>query len=210
MDSSDLITILYQNEKDKMLSKDHLDSKIMMLGMSSLVLIICILSIKFFYEHFDPIPWLTLIIGGAFGLSIAIIANTRSQQVLTFISNAESERQITTKRTLTNNTNEIKQLVKFYFETINEKQLRTKEKRKLLNTFLSRLKILLVFSYNSTYALGHLILKEDVKKIEEYLKLLNDLLLILEYGDDIKFKNNIIKLSDYSKKLSKILNKINE
>ena len=190
------------------MSEKHLETKIMVIGMSAFVLIIGILSIKIFETEFDPIPWLTLIIGGAFGLAITIIISNRSQQVLTFISNAEQERQISAKRTITNNINEIQQSVKFYFETINGKNLSTQERKNLLNTFLPRVKVLVTFSQNQTPALGNYILKNKLEKIEEHLKLFNELLLILEYGNEEKFEKNILKLSEYSKKLAETLNKI--
>lgn len=190
------------------MTENHLETKITVIGISAFVLTIGILSIKIFEEEFDPIPWLTLIIGGAFGLAITIIANNRSQQVLTFISNAEKERQSTTKRTIINNAKEIEQSVKYYFETISGKTLSTQEKKDLLNTFLPRFKILVSFSQNQTPALGNSILKDELEKIENYLKLFNDLLLVLEYGNEQKFESNISRLSEYSRKLMKILNKI--
>lgn len=97
------------NEKKEVKMADtHIETKIMVVGTSTLVLIIGILSIKIFDTEFDPIPWLTLIIAGAFGLTITIIISNRSQQVLSFISNAEKERQASAKRIITNNVNEIK------------------------------------------------------------------------------------------------------
>lgn len=190
------------------MTENHLENKIMVIGMSAFVLAIGILSIKIFEEEFDPIPWLTLIIGGTFGLVITIIANNRSQQVLTFISNAEQERQSTAKRTIINNAKEIEQSVKYYFETINGKTLSTQEKKDLLNTFLQRFKVLISFSQNQTPTLGNSILKDELEKIENHLKLFNDLLLVLEYSNEEKFESNISKLSEYSKKLMDVLNKI--
>ena len=42
------------------MTETHLDTKIMVVGMSATVLIIDIISIKIFHTEFDPIPWLTL------------------------------------------------------------------------------------------------------------------------------------------------------
>ena len=190
------------------MNETHLETKIMVIGMSAFVLIIGILSIKIFTIEFDPIPWLTLIIGGVFGLVITIIISNRSQQVLTFISNAEQERQMSAKRTITNNVNEVKQSVKYYFETINGKTLSTQEKKDLLSTFLPRFKVLVTFSQNQIPVLGNSTIKDKLEKIENYLKLFNDLLLILEYSNEEKFEKNISNLSEYSEKLTKMLNEI--
>ena len=185
-----------------------LKTQIIIIEVISLLLAVSVFLVKIFEETFDPIPWLTLIIGGSFGLTITVIANNRSQHVLTFIKNAEQERQLTANRSINNHAKEIAKLTKYYFEIINGRLLDTKEKKDLLNTFLPRLKTLTAFSQNLTPTLGNFILKKDLEKVEEYLKLLNDLLLILEYGSDTKFENNICKLSEYSNKFVIALGKI--
>ena len=190
------------------MSLNSLKTQIIIIEVISLLLAVGVFLIKIFEETFDPIPWLTLIIGGSFGLTITVIANNRSQQVLTFIKNAEQERQLTANRSINNHAKEIAKLTKYYFEIINGRLLDTKEKKDLLNTFLPRLKTLTAFSQNLTPTLGNFILKKDLEKVEEYLKLLNDLLLILEYGSDTKFENNICKLSEYSNKFVITLGKI--
>ena len=185
-----------------------LKTQIIIIEVISLLLAVSVFLVKIFEETIDPIPWLTLIIGGSFGLTITVIANNRSQHVLTFIKNAEQERQLTANRSINNHAKEIAKLTKYYFEIINGRLLDTKEKKDLLNTFLPRLKTLTAFSQNLTPTLGNFILKKDLEKVEEYLKLLNDLLLILEYGSDTKFENNICKLSEYSNKFVIALGKI--
>ena len=190
------------------MSLNPLKTQIIIIEVISLLLAVSVFLVKIFEETFDPIPWLTLIIGGSFGLTITVIANNRSQHVLTFIKNAEQERQLTANRSINNHAKEIAKLTKYYFEIINGRLLDTKEKKDLLNTFLPRLKTLTAFSQNLTPTLGNFILKKDLEKVEEYLKLLNDLLLILEYGSDTKFENNICKLSEYSNKFVIALGKI--
>lgn len=190
------------------MSKNHLETKLMILGMSSFVLMIGVLSLKLFVDKFDPIPWLTLVIGGAFGLTVAIIMNNHSQQVLLFINNAEKKRQLIANRTIVNNVEEIKQLSEFYFEIIRGKSLSVCDEKKLLNTFLPRFKTLITLTQNVLSLSGNSIPKNSFEEIEKCLRLLNDLILILEYGNNIKFKNNILKLSEYSQKLSGISAKI--
>ena len=190
------------------MSKNHLETKLMILGMSSFVLMIGVLSLKLFVDKFDPIPWLTLVIGGAFGLAVAIIMNNHSQQVLLFINNAEKKRQLIANRTIVNNVEEIKQLSEFYFEIIRGKSLSVCDEKKLLNTFLPRFKTLITLTQNVLSLSGNSIPKNSFEEIEKCLRLLNDLILILEYGNNIKFKNNILKLSEYSQKLSGISAKI--
>lgn len=88
------------------------------------------------------------------------------------------------------------------------KKISAQKKKELLNTFLPRFKVLVSFSQNQTPTLGNSIIKNNLEKIENYLKLLNELMLVLEYGSEEKFENNILNLSKYSKNLSETLNEI--
>ena len=173
--------------------------------MSSLIISIGILSIPIYYDVFDPFPWLTLIISGTFGLTITLIVNTRSQKILDYLNSSERERQVTAIRTIKNNAKEIEQSVDYYAETIKNKTITTEQKRELLKTFFPKFKTLIALSHNLTPSLGNLIQDVKLNKIENYLKLLNDLLLILEFGNNETFENNIPNLKDYSMNLNKVL-----
>ena len=190
------------------LAGNRLGIQMVVIGSFAVLLCIGILLIPFFHSNFEPIPWLTLIVGGVFGLAITIISSRKAQKVLDFINNSEKERQTTTKRIILNNILEIGQSAEYFFDTIKDKDLTPQDERALFGTFLPKFKTLISSSQISTPSLGNSISGSDVEKIERYLKLLNDLFLILEYGNDQQFKNNISQIKDYSQQLINILNEI--
>ena len=150
--------------------------------------------------------WLTLIIGGTFGLTITVITSKKSKEVLNFLNNSERKRQYTAKRTILNNACKIQQLSTFFFESIRGKQLSIKQKKSTFKTFLPKFNQLVYLSQNSTSSLGNLFSDEDVKRIEDHLKVLDALLMILEHGNEIQFETNIGHLIPYSKNIIDELN----
>lgn len=190
----------------KMHLKIPLTIKIILIGVFALLSCIMVLLIPIPDKAFDPVPWLTLIVGGAFGVAITIIANTRSQVVLDFLKNSERERQIATKRRILSDAHEIQQSTRLFFDTISGRQLTVAQKKDLLMSFLPRFKVLTSLSQNAIPSLGNLLPSDDMEKIEACLKVLSDLLIILELGNDDHFKNNIAKLDEYSKNLVEKLN----
>ena len=193
-----------------LLAGSRLSTQMVVIGSSAILLCTGILTIPFFHNGFEPIPWLTLIVGGVFGLAITIISSRKAQKVLDFINNSEKERQTITKRIILNNILEIQQSAQYFFDTIKDKDLTSQDKRGLFGTFLPKFKTLISSSQISTPSLGNSISSTDIEKIEKYLKLFNDLFLILEYGNDDQFENNISQIKDYSQKLIDKLNKIRD
>ena len=149
-----------------------------------------------------------MVVGAVFGLAITIILSKKAQKILDFINNSEKERQTIAKRIILNNILEIQQSSKYFFDTIADKDLPTQEKRALFATFLPKFKTLITSSQIFIPSLGNSISSRDVKKIEMHLQLLNDLFLVLEYGNDHQFENNISQIDNYSQTLIKKLKEI--
>lgn len=188
--------------------KISLGGQISLIGILTSILCIVVLFVSIPDKKFDPVPWLTLIVGGAFGVIITRIINTRSQAVLDFLRSSEKERQIATKRKIFNDVCEIQQSTQLFFDTISGRQLTVAQKKDLLIVILPRFRVLTLLSQNATPSLGNLLPSDDVKKIEDGLKVLSDLLTVLELGNEDHFENNIARLGEYSKNLVDRLNKI--
>lgn len=175
---------------------------------SSFVVCLIFVFITWEIQDFDPIPWLTLIISGTFGLLITIIISSRSQKLLDFLATSEEEKRSTALRTIKNNINSINELSKLYFETVEKIGITSDEKRKSFNTILSTLKESLKLCQSSSPSLGKLIITSKLKTLEKHFDLLNDLFLILEHGSEDQFNNNIKNFKEYSEKVVNFLNKI--
>lgn len=186
----------------------HLTNKMAILGMSTLVVGIGIMSLKLLNNDYDPIPWMTLVIGVAFGLAITIIVSSRSQKVLDFLANAEEEKRKVAIRTIKNNLKEIKELSDLYFDTINNQGVTTVQKRKALQTFLPKFNTFISICQGTTPTLSDYITTENLQKLETNFTLLNDLFTILEFGTDQQFDANIINLQRYSENAVNFLNEI--
>jgi len=136
------------------------------LGISTLIVGIGIMSLKIVDENFEPIPWMTLIIGGAFGLAITIIVSSRSHKVLDFLAKAEKEKRKVAIRTIKNNLKEIKELSDLYFDTINNQGVTTVQKRKAIRTFLPKFNTFISICQGTTPTLSDYITTENLQKLE--------------------------------------------
>ena len=190
------------------LSGNRLSIQMVVIGSFAIVFCIGVLIIPSFHKGFEPIPWLTLVVGAAFGLAITIILSKKAQKILDFINNSEKERQTIAKRIILNNVLEIQRSSKYFFDTTVDKDLSTQEKRALFATFLPKFKTLITSSQIFIPSLGNSISSRDVEKIEMHLQLLNDLFLVLEYGNEHQFENNISQIDNYSQTLIKKLKEI--
>lgn len=172
--------------------------------------VVCLVFIFFAWTigKFDPIPWLTLIISGTFGLLITIIVNTRSQKLLDFLATSEEKKRSTALRTIKNSINAINELSKLYFETTGKPNINTHEMRKSFSVILPTIKESLKLCQNSSPSLGKLITTSNLKTLESHINLLNDLFLILEHGNDKQFENNIKNFKEYSENVVIFLDKI--
>lgn len=176
--------------------------------MSTFVFCIGIYSLKIPFSDFEPVAWLTLIIGGSFGLGITIIVNARSNVVLLYLSNAEDEKRNLAFRTIKKNLEEIRELSKLYLDTIDNYTVTSKQKRDALRTFLPRFNTFLSICQGTTPMLGDIISKENITKLEKNFSLLNDLFTILEFGTNQQFETNVQNLKIYSNNAVEFLNKI--
>lgn len=189
---------------------ESLDVQLSVVAASAFTISIGVLSLPLAIDGFDPIPWLTLIIGGTFGVIVTIIVNQRSNIILGFLEKSEKERRRIALGTIKNNADVIHDSSTLYFDILSRNDgITVSEKKELLKTFLPRFKVLLSLIQGSMPALADSIDSEKNENLENNLNLMNDLFTVLEFGDDEQFENNISKLHEYSNNMITTLNEIN-
>jgi hypothetical protein len=190
------------------MANNRIQNNLTVLISSSFVICLIFIFTPLAIQDFDPIPWLTLIISGTFGLLITIIVNTRSQKLLDFLADSEEEKRSTALRTIKNNINSINELSKLYFEAVEKIGITSDEKRRSFKAILPTLKESLKLCQNASPLLGKLVVTSKLETLEKHFDLLNDLFLILEHGSDNQFDNNVGNFKEYSKNIAVFLDKI--
>lgn len=184
--------------------------QILIIMMAAVFFFIVFLSIiPHFINNFDPIPWLTMVVGAAFGLIIAIIVNHNSNEALGFLKKSEIRRR---QIGLTIIEFAIKDLIdsrEIYFKILKRSnELKTREKRVNFQRFLPTFKGVLARIHDAIPLLSESIDHKLHKQVERSLLKLSILFIILESGSDDKFEKNIEKFPIYSSELKTRLDKI--
>ena len=190
------------------MADNKIQNNLAILLSSSFVICLIVIFTPSFIQNFDPIPWLTLIISGTFGILITIIINTRSQKLLDFLATSEEEKRSTALRTIKNSINSINELSKIYFEAVNKEKIDFNEKRRSFKMMLPSLREFLQLCQNASPLLGKLVDTSKLEILERHFGLLHDLFLILEYGSEKQFDSNIENFKKYSENITSFSNEI--
>jgi len=176
----------------------NLVPKIVFLWGTASISIIFVLSFGYDVEEFNPIPWLTLIIGAVIGIAVAIIVSTKSENILTHLKKSEKDKKEYAKFILTSNFKQLRKLIENYFQTINESDPTTSGKRTLLKTILPSVSSFLNICETALPNVGNQLTRENITKINNHFIKLHQLLIILEAGSDAKFETNLPNLDSYT------------
>ena len=176
----------------------NLVPKIIFLCGTAAIPIIFVLSLGYDVEEFNPIPWLTLIIGAVIGIAVAIIVSTKSENILTCLTKSEKDKKEYAKFILTSNFKQLRKLVENYFKTINESNPTTREKRTLLKTILPSVSSFLNICEIALPNVGNQLTRENITNINNHFIKLHILLIILGAGSDTKFETNLSNLDSYT------------
>jgi len=177
----------------------NLGPKIVFLCGITAIPIIFVSSIAYDVEEFEPIPWLTLIIGSAIGIAVAIIVSIKSENILKRLKKSETDKKEYAKFILTSNFEQLRKLIENYFQTINESDPTTSRKRTLLKTILPSVSSFLNICETALPNVGNHLTRENITKINNHFIKLHQLLIILEAGSDAKFETNLPNLDSYTK-----------
>jgi len=176
--------------------------------MATLVPIIGLFWIDYEIPDFEPITWITLIIGSAFGLAITIIVSSKSQMVLNLLEKSEREKKNFAKLTLKNNYNQLRKIVESYFETVSSSTATIKDRRLALKAIMPALNTFMNICETCLPNIGDLITTTELKQVNRRFVILHKLLMILEYGSDEQFNSSIQNLDNYTKETNEVLEKI--
>jgi len=189
-------------------TNNHLERNLTVLFSTSIIPVIIVLWVGYEYAKFDPIPWLTLIIGSIFGLSIAIIVNTKSEQILKQLKKSEEDKTTFAKFILISNFQQLRRIVEIYFETINDSTPSTTEKKTLLKTILPSIISFLNLSETTLPNVGYQLTQANITEINSRFIMLHKLIILLESGSDTKFEENLPNLNTYTENTLNYLNEL--
>ena len=176
-----------------------LEKKLTVLFSSTIVPIALLLWIGAEVDEFDPIPWLTLIVGSVFGLSVAITVSDTTSLLLQRLSASEEDKTNFAKFILISNFEQLQKIVTKYFETINETSVDTRQKRKLLTIILPSITTFLNICVTILPNVGNKLSNDDITKMNSKFIQLHKLIVILDSGSDEKFDENILNLGIFTK-----------
>ena len=189
-------------------TKNNLQRNLSVLFSTTIIPIVIILWLGYEIINFDPIPWLTLIVGSVFGISVAIIVNSKSEKVLNALKKSDEDKNKFAKFILINNFQQLQKLSEKYFETINETPSTTKEKKNVLKIIIPSITSFMNICEISLPNVGNLLTHENIKEINNRFILIHKLIILLESGSDEIFENNINYLDKYTKNALKYLEEI--
>ena len=187
---------------------NNLQRDLSVLFSATIIPIALTLLIGYEIDKFDPIPWLTLIIGSVFGVAVVIIVNSKSENVLNALRKSDTDKNNFAKFVLITNFKQLRKLSENYFETINKSTPSTNEKKTLLKTILPSITSFMNICEISLPNVGNLLTQENITEINSRFILLHKLIILLESGSDKIFEDNICNLDEYTKNTLKYLEEI--
>jgi len=189
-------------------TKNNLQRNLSVLFSTTIIPVVIVLWVGYQITDFEPIPWLTLIIGSVFGITVAIIVNSKSEKVLSALKKSDEDKNKFAKFILISNFKQLQKLSEKYFETINETSSSTKEKKNVLKTIIPSITSFMNICEISLPNVGNLLTQENIEEINSRFILLHKLIILLESGSDKIFENNINNLDKYTKNTLKYLEEI--